>query len=719
MRRRQAGLEAYHAHNLGEKRRTRYVYLRFIKATRGSGSGCTPTEQRSQPLWWSVAFRRVQEIYFAKVDSASITISSESLLTKPEHEGSPEGTKTTIESWILRDRHYKLWTWRPVLLRALQTSPSDVLLLLRDDLQHNGELFPSIVVQDCLDHLALVYLSGEVSPSKTVLNVILCAACDFLESYARRLNSVSIHQRTIRLLSKHSDIQQLTMLLKTLQSTRVNVHTNTKLHIMPKLVEAGNIGSALSLLKNMPAEDKSTTKVQKFCVMLLRADIEVDDLYGLRSNILAHMLETGIRPNRIMADVIILNAMEGGDFDTAWRSHEIAWENGLEPDAGTYTALLKGIQHGDKRDAVRHVYELAKRDGFLARSSRLRSEMLFAMYLSENNKRQRKPYSTLLPRFQEFYDVQPLRELGIYYPPQSPIDASIQPIEPPRLALSLMILAWLQQHHSNRPVLEVYERYLRCTMNGHPIIAQLAETTHTSNAFVIAFGRSFHTLHMCTQVVQDMLKPKAAKLEGVQADNEDASTTHVCNIKPDMSASDFYEPDAQDHEYAVKDKEARITQVNAIEPYTSESESHDLGAQPHKATAEIPIIIDSESTSLVKWNVANRFVTVAPPDIYTWSILLFAFIRNCQATAAEKVLTIMEARGQIPNHVTWTSLLSGYSAMQDLSGVVSTLKRMDQAGFKDDEWTTKALARVVDRDALLRQFERSNRERREDVDEIS
>ncbi|MCJ1475301.1 hypothetical protein MMC13_003963 [Lambiella insularis] len=685
---------------------TLWASLSFRKASPYTSSA--QTEWQSQLLWWSAAFRKARDAYSAKLDPASR--SSDFSPIKPDDENAPEVVSTTIESWILRNRRYKLRTWRAVLLRALQTSCSDVLLLLRHNLQHNGELFPSIVVQDCLDHLASVYLDGPASPSKTVLDILLCVACDFLHIYAQRLRSITIKPRTIRLLGKHSDTQQLLALLKTLQETHVTLHMNTKLHLMPKLVEAGKIGVALSLLKGIPTSDLSSPQVQMFCVMLLRTEVEVEDIYRFRSSVLAFMLEAGIKPNRIMADVIILNAMEGGDIDTAWRSHEIARENGLAPDVGTYTALLKGIQYGDSKDAVWRIYDSAKGDGFLVESSRLRFELLYAMYLSENGKYQSSPYTTLLPRYQEFFDIRPLQELGIYYPPRGFVDAGIRPQESAVQALGLMILAWLQQHHSTGPVREVYDRYLHHTMNNHPIIAQLAETTHTSNAFSMAFGRSAYTLHLCTQVVQDMLKPKTTKLGTLKADIGNVETTCVNEIDSGTSVSNAFVLEAEEHRYAAKDGKS-MTLQDSIGSSTPKSHLGDSKVQTHEIATELPtVIVDPESAALVQWNAGNREFVVAPPDIRTWTILLFAFIKHRQATAAEKVLTIMRSRKMTPNIVTWNSLLSGYAAMQDLSGVVSTLKRMDLAGIKHDEWTAKALTSVMDRDALLTMFERSTQE---------
>ncbi|MCJ1315106.1 hypothetical protein MMC15_000422 [Xylographa vitiligo] len=568
----------------------------------------------------------------------------------------------SLESWIGNTRGHKVRTWENKLIPALRESPLDVLKILRANLESSRIFLPGSVVEDCLDHLAYFNLNRSTCTSSPYFDMIYSIVGDYLEAYSPILYPISLSQRTIRLISTHCDADQLILFLEKLEKYTAFIHTNTKLHIMPKLVEYGKVGLALSMLKDMPAEDLLLENVQMFCTMLLRAKLGVNDPYRLRSNLLAFMLEAGVRPNRLLANIIILNAAEAGDLSTAWRSHAIAKENGLVPDAGTYTALLKGVHHRNAKLTVRIVYRDAKLDGWLFKSSRLKFELLVAFYISNNGKYNNKPYSDLLPYYQQFFDVKPLYELGILHSTKDCIEENDELPEPEVQTLGLILLAWLTENHGSGLVLAVYERYRYYIQHNHYLIAQLAETDHTANAFIMAFGQSPRTVHRCTQVVQDMLKAQVVRTDALRSS---PSTSDVPST-PDISHSN-------------KDGLENVIDDSGREHISNGDLDH------------------------------HEIRCIAPPSVQTWSIMLFAFIKNGQSSAAEKVLALMEARGQKPNTVTWNSLLSGYAYWQNFPGIIHTLDRMDQAGFGNDEWTTKALARVVDRDALLRSLEESTK----------
>ncbi|MCJ1283889.1 hypothetical protein MMC26_003220 [Xylographa opegraphella] len=416
------------------------------------------------------------------------------------------------------------------------------------------------------------------------------------------------------------------------------------------------------MLKSMPARDLLLFKVQKFCVMLLRAKLDVQNLYRLRSNAFAFMLEAGVRPNRVLVDVIILNAAEAGDLSTAWRSHTIAKDNGLKPSNFTYCALLKGARHRKGILTVRIVHRDAKVDGWLFKSNQLKFELLYAYYVSNNGKHHHEPYSILLPYYRQLFDVKPLQELGIFQSTGRCIDEEERMPQPTVPALGLILLAWLTENYNNESVLEVYKRYRYHTQHNQSLIAQLARSQHTANAFMVAFGKSPRTVHICTQIVQDMLKPPVVRVDTLKSL---PSTSSVSHSNEDSS------------EHAFND---------AISEYASNKD-------------------------LDNYNIRR----IAPPSVQTWSILSFALIKNGHSNAAEKVIALMEARGQKPSDVTWNSLLSGYAELQDFPGIIHTLQRMEQAGFEHDHWTTKALARVVDREALLRSLEESTKDNVDDT----
>ncbi|MCJ1435508.1 hypothetical protein MMC27_004882 [Xylographa pallens] len=602
---------------------------------------------------WSAALARIMHSH-QKLWSSEENSKPTSLLAK--HNPSLINNEESLESWIASTRRHKSKTWGSKMILVLRESPLDLLKILRADLQSSGRFLPSVVVEDCLDHLAWLYLNASTCTSSAQFDLIYSIAGDYLDAHGQIVESVSLSQRTILLLSRHCNADQLTLFLEKLDQQ--HIHTNTKLHIMPKLVEYGKVGLALSMLKHMPVQDLLLDKVQMFCAMLLRAKLDVQNLYRLRSNILALMLEAGVRPNRFLANIIILNAAEAGDMSTAWRSHAIAKENGLVPDDGTYTALLKAALHGNSSlTVVRLVHKDSKLDGWLFKSSHLKFELLYAFYICNRGKYHDTPYSNLLPYYRQLFDVKPLQELGIFHSTEGCIEEIGQFPEPTVQALGLIILAWLTENHGNGQVLAVYERYRHYTQHNHSLIAQLAQTDYTANAFIVAFSQSPRTVHLCTQVVQDMLKAQVVRVDALQ---------------PFPSTSDVSHSNKDGIENVIEDSDCE-----------------------HKSNKDLD-------------NYEIR--RIAPPSVQTWSILSYAFIKNGQSNAAEKVLALMEARGQKPNIVTWNSLLSGYARMQDFPGIVHTVNRMKQACLEDDEWTAKALARVVDRDSLLRSFEESTQE---------
>ncbi|MCJ1412348.1 hypothetical protein MMC19_006442 [Ptychographa xylographoides] len=580
-----------------------------------------------QTIKWTTRFARLRGAYTIRLQPK---VDLRHKITSPNkadvpHTMDPRELQST-SIWSSKSPEYKARNWRTFLLHTLATNPREALSIINQELKGKASLIPGYAIEDSLDYIAASCLQNTFPVPRGFADKICATTCMYVATYSRIYRGVYPTQRTIYLLSRHCRTEQVSQLVECLQKHNVWTNTDTKLHLMNHLAKMGQVGKALSLLQSLPAPHLSWDKVQCFCVMILRVEMEVEDIYTVRCNILALMLEAGVRPNRFLANIIILNAMEAGDLNMAWRSHEIAKENGLTPDALTYQALLKGVQHGDTKNSLKHIYSSAEDDGTLAASSRLRFELLYAIYaLDILESSSPKPFTTLLPTYRRFFHTDPLQKLGIFTRAHHSIKDGLDPQDPSVHTLGLMVLAWLHQHFANGCVLEVYSKYMHYVREGHGIIAQSAGTTHILNAFIIAFGKIARTLPMCTQVVQDMMKPYAA--------------------------------------------------TNALPPDDSNQSQASRGM--------------------------NGTTTVAPPDVQSWSILLFAFIRNRQSAASEKVLAIMMAQKMTPNQVTWNSLLSGYATMQDLPGVSWTMERMEKAEFQGNERTIQILGRVRNSNVLL------------------
>ena len=127
-----------------------------------------------------------------------------------------------------------------------------------------------------------------------------------------------------------------------------------------------------------------------------------------------------------------------------------------------------------------------------------------------------------------------------------------------------------------------------------------------------------------------------------------------------------------------------------------------FGRRPQTLNMATSVVRDMLKTESGRNTTTFQQWKSATPTVQTWSILLLAYIRNNQARAAEKILTMMRERHIEPNQVTWNSLTSGYSALQDIHKAVDVVKRMEAESFEMDSYTLKALGRFRNRTRLLK-----------------
>ena len=502
---------------------------------------------------WAEDFKKINSVYrgrWYRSDEDSTTISpTKKFRLQPinlnhQARNNRRKRKSIIQLWRKTNQARK-W-WQSTLLWALRNDQRLAIILLHLNLKQERPWLPEYVVNDCLDQLACVetFSTDRDAPQSTHFQSIFRTACMFLTKYGESSGSASLSQRTILILTKECIRWQLKNLITLIVKYRSGLTTSTKLHIMRRFVSFGEVDRALSILQTVPTLELSMDKVQSCCVALLRADLATEDLYSLRTQILTYILQIGIRPNRQTSNVIMLNAAEAGDLSTAWQAHEIAEDNGLVPDEYSYAILLKGAQHGDSKDRIQLIYQNAKRAGLFSKSSRLGFELLYAVFLTENGTFDSSPYTALLPLYQEFFDTSSLQTLGLAVDQETLSRRHSEVSEPSTHALSLMVRAWLLQYYMTGPIQEVYERYMNAVRSGHPEISKLAEDTYTSNAFIVAFGKSRQHLALCTTVVQNMLKPprRTTKVRLVTA-----GRARACVDKPEDSANatKFAMPDVQ------------------------------------------------------------------------------------------------------------------------------------------------------------------------------
>lgn len=525
--------------------------------------------------------------------------------------------------WANLDWGKKRLTWPIVMHWALSHYPERALAILFATLSNTHYTPPPFAVADSLDYLSCMFLQDGSQPDPALVQRIRAMVSYHIEGCkAQTDNFRGVTQRTIYLLTKHCRGKQQIRLYDTIRQCNTFLHTNTLLHLMDSFIEVGDLATAMEILQRIvnSGADLKLDQVQKGCAKLLRGGSELEDShqirYRIRSNMLAQMLEMGVPPNLMMYNVILLNAVEHGQMNFAHRVYAMIEASKFEPDAYTYSILLKGVKHGMDDIFVSKLLQLAKDNGVLSQCPHLIAQLLHVTYLYRSNHEGYLAFNELVPIYEQYMDNRPLKELGLLRDRTDMTSHSqVELMQAPPPVLGMMIAVYLMQHRNSDHIPALYARYHELVEADHPLIAPLAETDYTANVFLKVLGRRRENLPLCTTIFEHMLKAPAS-------------------------------------------------------PTTKR----------------------------------------AAPTVQSWSILLAAFMGHGQATAGEKVLTMMHDRGMQPNQVTWNSLLGGYAGMQDVDGTIGAMRRMEKAGYVVEEATMEAWGRVVDRRRLMQAFERAVRE---------
>ena len=414
----------------------------------------------------------------------------------------------TVKSWMLIPPSIRERYWHTMMLWALRNSPERALKLLDASIV-TPQLRPARhVVEDCLNYLTTFYLKKS-SVDPLIVDTLLRLVCNFAEaSAARSAGFSSFPQPAVYLLLQHCKGQEIEALFATLCRHNMTLHPFTLFHFLGKFVDMGKIELSLEILRHLVITSANFTSdiFQSACVKLLRGPVHTENRYNIQSSILTQVLEAGIRPGIIMCNVIILNAIEAGDYQTAWHMFDLARENGLRPDATTYSIMLKGVKSNSNFDIIDHVIHNAEGQGHLPQDRWLVGDVLHAMFIKELVRNQENPFTALLRIYTRYCDVGPLRDLSLISDiVKTPLNFRRQVQSPSSWTIGLMIMAYIKQHQDSAHLAQRYTRYHKLVVEGHSLLAPTAQGDYIYNAFILALGRRPQSLRYCVDVIKDML----------------------------------------------------------------------------------------------------------------------------------------------------------------------------------------------------------------------
>ncbi len=426
--------------------------------------------------------------------------------------GLPSGPNDANERWIgLQDYDDDDRLWRNVMLWCLKYRKKQALMLLFATFKGHRYRPPRYVVSDSLEFLTCHFLFKVPKPSPMAVDAIWLLTRKFIEGAADQKQRFAVPQHVIYCNLKHSDDLRVLSFYWLLSLNKTVLHVDTMLHFLVRFIDMGRINLSMKLLGTIvdTGFDLSYDPIQMACAKLLRVCFDTQTEYTVRSNILARMLEMGVRPKIHLFNIILLNAGEGGDFANAWQMYGLAKKNALTPDSITYGVLLKAaVLSGNSSDLKMVIHEIQTNKEML-QDLRLVSNVLHAISLLSPG----DEFGAMLDFYKQHCDLRPLQQLSLCGDEtQAPPDANSYGVWPTSYILTRMILAYVRRHQGSLGLIHNYNLYYHYVKENHPLIAPLAQEDCVANAFIMAFGKVSGTLQHCITVVKHMLELSSRKL---------------------------------------------------------------------------------------------------------------------------------------------------------------------------------------------------------------
>ncbi|KAL8797362.1 MAG: hypothetical protein Q9195_000517 [Heterodermia aff. obscurata] len=338
--------------------------------------------------------------------------------------------------------------------------------------------------------------------------------CDYAIVNSSYSTNEPFQQKILWLILDHCDDSQVRSLFETVLTHNLPISGHTLLQFAQRFMSLGQAHVGFEIIRNTLrlGADPSSYEIQSSCVKLLRIRPEQDDWYDYQNTVVAELLQLGVRPNVILWNCIMQNAIEAGRYETAWRWYDMGINDGLKPTRPTIFILLKIVKDQKNEDLLRSVIDEAHKTGVLPNDLEVVYDLLHAVLVIGQQKGDSgglgdENFQNCLRYYVQYCDIGPLQELGCRLGPVSEWQSCDRQLPAPTPnIIGIMVMAYLGGHGPWEHAIDLWIRYDSLVTSKHPLIAPLANTDHVSNAFLMRFGNHKHTLHYCTAVISSMIK---------------------------------------------------------------------------------------------------------------------------------------------------------------------------------------------------------------------
>lgn len=600
---------------------------------------------------------------------------------------------------------------RILLYTTLRHAPEKGAMLLQALL--SASRIPFYMVEDSLDFLAYNLRQMEAGMKQSCAQKLADTVLQMFQLTEK--GSIRLTQNTIYSIMDALPPTHLENWFHQLMAHEAPLHKYTLLQFASRFAKmSATKDLSLDIWRDLcetKSLDINTPLGASLCTSLLA--FKDDDLHALDENLATpaelfqSLLDLGFVPNVITYTCIIHSLCVRKELRTAMEVFEVMKQHGVQPDEYTYSVMINGCKsYGDFNTMLRFALDARAAD---IRDPVVWNDIIHATFLA-CLKEPRVPGGVRRARcivwgpmnsiFARFFHPEPLRSLittqftevrdfmekqgfipsrmqGVFHgiPPLPPREV----VQPTSSTLGLMVLGFVR--HLPRPieVIRFYDHFKKMLKQGDPVAQMIVQEQGSivHNIVLRSLLKWKGTLRIMLDIIRDMMT----------------------DISPAAAAT-------------IPSSQTRKSSPNLatnMEQIAAEFDISGIGADTTTAAADIMEaegkIANGEESPLdaILSNVGDVSGEARPPirhprpSVYTWSILLKAFMSNRRTSEAEHILKLMQVHGVKPNIVTWNTLAAEYARLGNTKQAVEAMSRLEAAGFKSDDWTLRAFSRISDK----------------------
>jgi hypothetical protein len=404
--------------------------------------------------------------------------------------------------WRRLRKSEKRMRWSHIMLRFLAVSSEQALafLLVTDVIP-----FPSFEsVMDVLLFLKRVR-SDEIN-SKPQLRDQYLHILSQQRQPARWL--YSIQKNHLELFLEECSDDEIKWLFEDLQSANADISYHGLLRFMDYFTKAGDVDGALKALNAIDLDIRLQSEDQLLsrCTNLLKLDSIISDGPSPNFRILPQLLEAGVKPNLVLHNLMLKNAVNLGASVVAWDLYHYLRRHDLPTDARTYMVLMKDALARRDEEALRGLLTTINTRTDLLDDPYLMTCVLTLIRVEGRKMRQQTGlvFSNMIQVYSRTFTLAPLKHLGMLG--ESTWSSSNQNKSNPETdTLAFVVQSYVLAQQSSMVVHSLWDRIERLRSQGDELVLALTRCLPFYDGFIVFFARRTETLTKCLQVLQLML----------------------------------------------------------------------------------------------------------------------------------------------------------------------------------------------------------------------